>query len=259
MVKVISALLVVLGVAGLALGDPVINISHNLFAAYGDTDAWNRVKVSGGEPVQGLEFNIVIGGDVSGPIFVAMPDILNYTIFDGNNDGYFPGSSWWDRSAYAGTVTSSGAVSADGVLATVRFDATGITNHTSYTVSLTGMVEGPTNFAGIPATITNGNLIVTDPGDSDGNYKVDIVDLTALSANWSALPINAGIDKLWHQGNFNPGDSSVNPAKDWVVDIVDLTALSANWSFVGSPPPVPEPLTLSLLAAGAVVLLRRRR
>lgn len=85
------------------------------------------------------------------------------------------------------------------------------------------------------------------PGDTDRNTVVDIIDLTALAANWSTLSPG---EKTWEQGDFND---------DHLVDIIDLTGLAANWStMVGSPPPVPEPTTMVVLALGAVALMRRR-
>ena len=82
-------------------------------------------------------------------------------------------------------------------------------------------------------------------GDTNDDGVIDIVDLTALAANWfnPAPP-------WWTSGDFDGNG---------VIDIVDLTALAANWGMVGDPPPVPEPITLTLLALGGLGLLRRRR
>ncbi len=86
------------------------------------------------------------------------------------------------------------------------------------------------------------------PGDTDGNLVVNVLDLSALAANWSALSPG---DKCWTEGDSNG---------DMVVDILDLTGLAANWTFpAGSAGPVPEPTALVLLGLGGLVLIRRRR
>ena len=82
-------------------------------------------------------------------------------------------------------------------------------------------------------------------GDTNDDGVIDIVDLTALAANW----FNPN-PPWWTSGDYD---------NNGVVDIVDLTALAANWGLVGDPPPVPEPVTVALLSVGCLALLRRRR
>jgi len=261
----VVTVLSLVSLAGAFSSGPQINVDK-LFAAYADDDAWNPIFVTGGADVQGLEFNIEIGGGTEGPLLAIMPGILfsdsalvgHETIFASNNEGIFPGSYCEDRSAYAGTVTAGGTVATDGMLAMMRFDATGITWCASYSVSLINTPEEETNFAGVPAEITDGVLIVTCRGDTNGDCFVDIQDLTAMAINWSAFPGNDG-PKYWKDANFNPGDGGVNTAKDWVVDLQDLVWLATNWT--GSSPggEVPEPTALGLLAVGGLPLLRRRK
>jgi formylglycine-generating enzyme required for sulfatase activity len=90
-----------------------------------------------------------------------------------------------------------------------------------------------------------------DPGDANGDGKVDINDLTIVLAHYGET---SGM--TWSQGDFT-GDGKV--------DINDLTIVLANYdNTVGSDiKSVPEPSCIVLLAIGAVGLLgygwRRRR
>jgi len=233
--------------------EPAIDVG-NLYAAPGQAQAWNRLFVTGGDDVQGMELNVKLTAGAGDP-FIDSMDIFTGTIFESNNDGLFPGSYVNNFEAYQGVVTSSGTVSADGLITTIIFDASSATAGNTYDFSLTN-IEGPTNFTVVSASLTDGQLVVTNPGDTNGDFYVDIQDLTALASNWSAL--SAG-EKLWNQGNFNPGDSGVDPSKDWLVDIQDLTALANNWTGAAPGGEVPEPATLAMLGMGAAVLLRRRR
>ena len=60
---------------------------------------------------------------------------------------------------------------------------------------------------------------------------------------------NVEVRKGWFEGNFSNGDANV--------DAVDLAALGLNWA--PSDYSVPKPATLSVLALGALALLRRKR
>jgi len=85
-------------------------------------------------------------------------------------------------------------------------------------------------------------LEVIVPGDANLDYIVNDLDLSKLASNWQNIGMN------WIDGDFN-GDRIVND--------LDLSILASRWQqTTGS---VPEPATLSLLAIGALAMLRRRR
>jgi hypothetical protein len=80
------------------------------------------------------------------------------------------------------------------------------------------------------------------PGDADFDGDVDDDDLSLLLANW-------GADTVCAHGEF----SGAAP-----VDDDDLSLLLANWTGP-LPAAVPEPVTMAFLAAGALILSRRRQ
>ena len=110
-------------------------------------------------------------------------------------------------------------------------------------VKMAGAVFGDLETYGLAWHLTTNVLF----GDADLDGFVDDDDLSLLLANWH-------LSGDWSQGNFS-GDS--------IIDDDDLSLLLANWGATLPPMsgiPVPEPGILSLLAAGAhLVLLRRKR
>ena len=89
---------------------------------------------------------------------------------------------------------------------------------------------------------------VTDvPGDVDGDQIVSILDL----------------DLFEEQFGGTPGDPSADFDDDGDVDLDDFAVIRGNWGFgvVTAPPggtATPEPATMSLLALGGLMVLRRR-
>lgn len=126
-----------------------------------------EVFVRGGDPVQSLDFNLLIGD--GGPIangdnpnfnFITDLDILTGTIFAADNNGNRPASRVAeDGIAIDGTATSvaGNTVVADGLLATLTLDTTGITSGTFQITTDAGMTDlgmtSPTIFG-----TTTGNL-----------------------------------------------------------------------------------------------------
>ena len=245
MVRNLLGVIVVFVFATAAIATPTIN-AGDLIIALNSAGETVCVDVTGGDAVQGLEFNILVGGGTTGPTITDV-DVLNGTIFDGNNGGGFAGYvNTYD--AYKGVVTSAGTVAADGRIATVTLDSTGITSYGTYAFSLTN-TEGPTHFAGVAANLTDGQVIVTIQGDTNGDGIVSLADLTILATNY-------GTEGCWNYGDFNNSGT---------VSLADLTILATNYGDIapgapgGGPAPIPEPASLSMLAIGGFALLRRKR
>ena len=251
MTRQLFGVVAVLVFASAAIATPSIDAG----TIYVDMDSSNwlvKVYATGGDAVQGMEFNITLG--IGGPVIVEdSVDVITGTIFDGNNgggfDGYGGGVGYYYE-AYMGVVTASGTVAADGLIATFVIDATGV-DHGEYIFNLANQ-EGNTTFTDLVlANLTNGVLRVAKGGNANAfpdegaeDYKVDIVDLAILAANYGTT---SGMD--WTEGDFN-GDGKV--------DIVDLAILAGNYGYDATPV-IPEPASLSLLAVGGFALLRRKR
>jgi len=242
--KIATVPIVLLGLTAIAEAVPVIDVGiHRLRADLPEQVI--EIFVTGGDQVQGLEFNAQIEDTTFGPTFEDA-DVLTGTIFADNNLGLFGGSYIDSRRMYLGVVTESGSVAAEGLLATLTVDTTDI-HGGLYRLSLTESIEGPTNFAGIAANLTDGWIAVLPKlGDANFDGAVDDADLSLLLANWGQ-DATADPDGGWGKGEFN----TISPVND-----DDLSMLLANWTGSNA---LPEPATLGLLALGALSLLPHKR
>jgi hypothetical protein len=164
------------------------------------------IYVSGGWPVQGLNFNIQVadggpsaGGVLSAPVITDV-DILTATIFAATNTGLRTdmdppaGADPVPQHEYRGTTTAAGTVSAEGLLATVTIDTTGF-ERGSWSLVMSNTVNGSTDFAGLASTIVEGVIILPgtwsnpdNPLDVDGNGRVAPLDALIVINYLNAHP-----------------------------------------------------------------------
>jgi Leucine-rich repeat (LRR) protein len=95
------------------------------------------------------------------------------------------------------------------------------------------------------------NTLITLFGDANGDGMVNASDATVLAGNWQAGTNDSQIAD-WSMGDFNC-DGQVNAS--------DATVLASCWQQGTSNTAVPEPATISMLAAlvGLAVFLKKRR
>jgi hypothetical protein len=129
------------------------------------------------------------------------------------------------------------------------------------------------------------------PGDANNDGTVDVVDLGILAKNYESTGLPHGNHQSWHLADYDD-DGSVDVVDlgilaknydstglphghhdswgladfddDGLVDVVDLGILAKNYDWAGAPAggsavPVPEPVTLAMLALGGVAAVIRRR
>jgi len=232
------------------------------------------IPVSGGTAVSGVNFNAEVAnggtanGGTPGPAITGV-NLISGTIFASNNAGQQNATATPTQFFSGLTITNSGTVSASGTLATMTFDPSNFIGGT-FSLKLGGLSNG--NFSGdtdftvapdyspIPATITNGNLIVTFPGDTNLDGIVNSADAVTFGRNYGKLT-----GATWAMGDFN-GDGKIdltdaNLLKQYYNRSVNINpGVPAFEPAVSSAAAVPEPASLGVVGIGlAGICLRRRR
>ena len=174
------------------------------------------IYVSGGWPVQGLNFNIQVadggplgGGTLTAPVITDV-DILTATIFAATNTGLRTdadppaGADPVPQHEYRGTTTAAGTVSAEGLLATVTIDTTGF-ERGSWSLVMSNTINGSTNFAGLAATIVDGLIVLPrtwsnpdNPHDVDGNGRVSPLDALIVINYLNSHPDDSMLPAMPH-------------------------------------------------------------
>jgi hypothetical protein len=230
------------------------------------------IPVTGGTAVSGVDFNAEVagGGTPNGGTVgpgISGVDLVTGTIFASNHAAPQTATSNSPQ-AYSGLVitnTNGSTVNASGLLATVTIDTTGFIGGT-YSFKMGGFSNGSVvadsdfaaapDYSSIPANITNGNLIVTFPGDTNLDGTVNAADAIAMARNWN---IQSGA--TWAMGDFN-GDGKIN--------LADAQLLRQYWNqsininpgvpaIAAAAAAVPEPAALGILALLVPIIAARTR
>jgi hypothetical protein len=230
------------------------------------------ISVSGGTAVSGVNFNAEVAnggtanGGTPGPAITGV-NLLSGTIFASNNSGQQNATATPTQFFSGDTITNSGTVSASGTLATMTFDPSNFIGGI-YSLKLGGLSNG--NFVGdtdftvapdyspIPATITNGNIIVTFPGDTNMDGVVNATDAVTFARNYG---LQSGA--TWAMGDFN-GDGKIdindaNLLKQYYNRSVNINPGVPSFASATAPAAVPEPGAMGLVGIATAGLCARRR
>jgi hypothetical protein len=161
----------ILTAPAISIAAPIITVGHHTLAPNTPNQVI-PIMVEGGDPVQGVNLIVQIGdgGASLGGVAGSAPRIQDVSfaggaIFAANNNGRALDEPATDQLWQIHTATADGTVAADGVLAFITIDTTGFTSGT-YPLLLAdigGDANVDSDFAGIPATISNGSVTVTVP------------------------------------------------------------------------------------------------
>ena len=197
--------------------------------------AWGGVALSYGDGTNRWVLDFVLD-DQDDPVVTAVTDPYHWNI---GHEYAVEGAGYHLYEVIYDAVSETADVLVDGVPRITGWLGDG------YTLTKTcGWSAGRRAYIGE----ANWNLVsleITVPGDLSGDGWVGQTDL-GIVLDWWGQAVTAG--------------SQADPTGDGFVGQFDLDVVLANWG-EGTPPtaPVPEPATLTLLALGGLVVVRRLR